>query len=133
MKKALFFSVIILAVALGGWIVLLRHADRDTISYTQFLQQVQTGQVTNIKIESTDRGASRAAVLLKGGATTYTILPPDYSAALKVLEKNSVNIEIQDSSADPARMLLNATPFLLLLAFWIVLMFNRRSFLRWRG
>jgi len=27
---------------------------------------------------------------------------------------------------------VNATPFLVLLAVWIVLMFNRRRFLRWR-
>ncbi|HTW66371.1 MAG TPA: ATP-dependent metallopeptidase FtsH/Yme1/Tma family protein [Bryobacteraceae bacterium] len=131
MKKAVFFLVLMLVALAGAWVIFMNRSNGNTMSYTEFLQRVQTGQFSSIKIDSADGGSSRATIRLKSGGTANTILPPDYSAALKVLEKNSVSIEIQDSSTNPARLLVNMAPFFLLLAFWVFLMFNRRSFLRW--
>jgi len=35
---------------------------------------------------------------------------------------NTVNVEIRDSSFEPGRLLFNATPFVLLVGFWFVLL-----------
>ena len=38
------------------------------------------------------------------------------------MQDNLVNVEIQDPSSSPLQLFMNATPFLLLLGAWIVLM-----------
>jgi hypothetical protein len=43
-----------------------------------------------------------------------------------ILQQNIVKIEIRDSAPDPCGILLNATPFLLLLAFWAFAMIYLR-------
>ena len=72
------------------------------------------------------QGANAAKVRLKDGSTTQTVLPLDYSAALGAMQQQMVNVEIQDASASPLSLAINAVPFLILLAFWIFLMMNRQ-------
>lgn len=130
-KAAILGAVLILA-GIAVWMIGAGHAGQATISYSQFIQQVRAGQVAKVEVAAGNPGASPATIHLKDGHVSRTILPSDYSAALALLEAQSANVEIQDASTSPTRLLLNATPFLLLLAVWFILMFNRRRFLRWR-
>jgi ATP-dependent Zn protease len=127
MRKIGFFAILLVVAIVTGWIILADRSNEDTISYTRFLQRVQAGQVAEVKIQSRDREASRATVRLKDGETDHTILPPDYSAALKVLQYNFVNIEIQDAGSDPYRIAINSMPFFILLGFWIFAMMRLRA------
>ncbi len=123
----------LLIAAAAVWMILGSHRTQPTITYTQFIERVRAGQVAGVEIAAGDRGASQATIRFKNGSTGRTVLPFDYSAALALLEEQLVIVEIQDASTSPGRLLLNATPFFLLLAVWVVLMFNRQWFLRWRG
>ena len=81
--------------------------------------------MAEVKISAGNSGADAAKVRLKDGNTTQTVLPLDYSAALGAMQQQMVNVEIQDASASPMRLVVNAGPFLILLALWIFFMTNR--------
>ena len=81
------------------------------------MQQVEAGRVAEVKISGANSGANAAKVRLKDGSTTQTVLPLDYSAALGAMQQQMVNVEIQDASASPLSLAINAVPFLILLAF----------------
>jgi preprotein translocase subunit YajC len=100
-----------------------------TLSYSQLLRQVQAGQVAEVEIAAGNSGANPARVRFKDGQVLRTILPSDYSAALAIMQ-DKANVEIRDAAWEPVRLLLNATPFLLLLAVWIFLMTRRRFLTR---
>jgi len=130
--KAAILSAVLILAGIVVWIIAGSHASQNTINYSQFIHQARAGQVAKVEIAAGNPGASPATIHLKDGQVSRTILPSDYSAALALLEAQSVNVEIQDASTSPTRLLVNATPFLLLLAIWVFLMLNRRRFLRWR-
>jgi len=126
------FAALLIAGAVI-WMIVPSHRAQPTITYTQFIERVRAGQVAGVEIAAGNLGASPATIQLKNGQTAQTVLPLDYSAALALLEEQLVNVEIRDASTSPMHLLVNATPFLALLAVWVVLMFNRQWFLRWRG
>ncbi len=131
LRIAVVLAGLLIAVA-TVWMGLGGHRTQPTITYTQFIERVRAGQVAGVEIAAGNPGASQATIRLKDGSITRTVLPFDYSAALALLEEQLVNVEIRDNSTSPMHVLVNATPFLVLLAIWVVLMFNRRRFLRWR-
>jgi cell division protease FtsH len=111
------------------WSVAGGRERQSTISYSQFLQQVQAGRVAEVKILADNSGADDARVRLKDGTTTNTVLPSHYSAALQAMQQAMVNVEIQDASNSPMRLALNATPFLILLAIRVYFMTTGRTLL----
>lgn len=127
--KVVILAAVLFLAGIAVWMVGGSRAQQATISYSHFIQQVRTGQVAKVEVAVGNPGASPATIHLKDGQIIRTILPMDYSAALALLEAQSANVEIQDASASPARFLVNATPFLLLLAVWFFLLFNRKRFL----
>jgi cell division protease FtsH len=131
-KIAILGAVLVIGAVTIGRFAGSRPAP-NTINYSQFVERVREGQVARIEIAAGNPGASPATIHLKDGHSAQTILRLDYSAALALLQEKLVNVEIQDTSTSPMRLLLNATPFLVLLAVWVILMLNRRSFLHWRG
>ena len=92
------------------------------LTYSQFLEQVRAGQVASVIVVGSNSGAIQATGRLKNGNTVRTVLPPAYRDAMVVMQDNSVNVEIRDSSSGPLRLLMNATPFFLLFGVWIFLM-----------
>jgi len=130
MKIAVVCAALVIAAA-AAWMIAGSHRTQSTITYTQFIERVRAGQVAGVEIAG-NPGASPATIRLKDGSTTQTVLPLDYSAALALLEEQLVNVEIQDASTSPGRLLMNATPFFVLLAVWVFFMFNRPRFLRWQ-
>ena len=122
---ALLLAALLCAVILI-WISAGQHGGQSTISYSQFLQQVEAGRVAGVKISAGNSGADAAKVRLKDGATNQTVLPADYSVALAAMQQRMVNVEIQDAGANSMSLALNAIPFLILLAVWVLLMMNRQ-------
>jgi ATP-dependent Zn protease len=134
MKFRIVVAFVALVIASAAvWMYAHGHRVQSTITYTQFIERVRAGQVAGVEIAAGNLGASPATIHLKDGSTTQTVLPMDYSGALALLENQLVNVEIRDASSSPTQLLVNATPFLVLLAVWVFLMINRRRFLRWRG
>jgi len=130
MKKFVFFAILAVVALLIGWIVFQSRSMPTTISYTQFIERVQNGQVDAVKIGSGQWGSSRATVHLKNGETRSTVLPPDYSGALAMLQEKLVNVEIRDAWSNPTQILGNASPFLVLVAVWVIFMARLRP---WRN
>src|SRR6201986_4729574 len=92
-------------------------------TYSEFLQRVQAGDVANATIVVAARsGADQIDYTLKNGKRVKTVVPSDDREALAAMRDKLVNVEIRDASSSPFRLLVNATPFLLLLAFWVVMM-----------
>ena len=96
-----------------------------TLTYSQFLQQVRTGQVVNVVIRDSNSGAAQATCRLKNGNTALTVLPSDYRDVMAEMQEKAVDVEIRNSSFGPLRFFTNVLPVLLLLGLWIFLM-NRK-------
>lgn len=122
-KTKLAIVCALLACVLAAvWLAATRKPHLTNYTYSQFLDQVRNGQVSDAIIIGTNSGAAITTFHLKNGQSAQTVLPSEYRDALRAMQDKLVNIEIRDASSEPRRILLNATPFLLLLAVWIVLM-----------
>ncbi len=92
-------------------------------TYSEFLNRVQAGEVTKATVEIAARsGADQIDYTLKNGKRVKTVIPSDDREALAAMRDKLVNVEIRDASTSLLRLLVNTTPFLLLLAFWVVMM-----------
>jgi len=126
-RKSLLMWVVLVLVAVALFAAIRTSGPGGPkVSYSHFLEQVEDGQVAGVTITSGGSGAARAMAALKDGTTVRTVLPRDYRDVLAVLQARLVNVEIQESPA-ALDTLVNASPFLLLLALWIILMNRMRN------
>lgn len=116
---------VLVGVACILWMAVVGGRSPTKLTYSQFLQQVRTGQVANVTIKDSNSGAAQATCRLKNGNAAVTVLPSDYRDAVAEMQDEAVNIEIRDSSSGPLRLLANVVPVLLLLGLWIFMM-NRK-------
>lgn len=119
-KKIVFWIVLLGVAALLAAVVANKPAP-PIGTYSQFLQQVQSGSVLKAVINPDHQGAYPVDYSLRDGAHMRTVLPHDYRAALDAMQQKLVNIEIAEPLAWP-RVLANSAPFLILLAFWFFMM-----------
>jgi cell division protease FtsH len=122
--KSVVFWVVLVGVAALIWATAQAGSASAKATYSQFLQQVQSGQVSKAIIVADHTGANPVTYSLKDGSQARTVVPSDYRAALEAMQQKMVNIEIRDASSQWIRVLLNASPFLVLLGFWVY-MLNR--------
>jgi len=122
MKPVVFWSVFVVVVAsVLSSLVRTSPPRLPTVTYSQFLREVAEGSVASATING-GRNASPTVISLKDGRTEQTVLPGDYRLALSAMEAKLVNIKIVDSSENWRSILVNASPFLVLLALWVILM-----------
>ena len=112
------FWAILFCVAGTLWMVVAGRHPEPKITYSQFLASVESGQVASVTIMSSNSGAFPAVCRLKDGGTVRTVLPAAYGDALRAMQEKLVSVEIRDTSSEPLRLLINMTPFLVLLGFW---------------
>lgn len=124
--KGVLVGAILVCGAAVLWLADKQRAE-PTLTYSQFLASVESGQVASVTILSSNSGAVRADCGLTDGSVVQTVLPSDYRDALRTMQEKSVNIEIRDSSSDPLRLLINTTPFFVLLAAWFFMMRRMRN------
>jgi ATP-dependent Zn protease len=92
-------------------------------TYSEFLKRVQAGEVARATVVVASRsGADQIDYTLKNGSRVKTVVPSDDREALAAMKDKLVNVEIRDASASPYRLLVNSSPFLVLVAFWIFMM-----------
>ena len=128
-KNVVFWAVLI-GVAALLWAVIQNKPNSPNATYSQFLQQVQSGQVSKATIVAAQNGANPVTYSLKDGSRVDSVLPHDYRDALEAMQQKMVDIEIRDASTQWPRMAANASPFFVLLAFWVFMMIrmsNRRD------
>ena len=107
-------STVLICVAGVLWMASTSARSLTTLTYSQFLQQVEAGQVASVVVMGRNSGAVQAICRLTDGSVRLTVLPSDYRDAMTAMRDRSVNIEIRDSSAGSLQPLVKASPFLLL-------------------
>ena len=121
-KTVMFVAVVVGVAVLLRIVIGNTRAGAPTTSYSQFLQQIDDGEVAAVTIAAAASGTSRATYRLKDGSRQSTVLPANYADALRSMHDKRVNIEIQDASEGWTSVLVNASPFFVLVALWLYLL-----------
>ncbi|MBS1854164.1 MAG: ATP-dependent metallopeptidase FtsH/Yme1/Tma family protein [Acidobacteria bacterium] len=120
-----FFCALMICGAIVISILTTHRPSRGAVTYSEFLDRLQNGQVASVVIDAARSGAVEATLRLKDGGSARTVLPADYRDALRSMRDHLVNVEVRDSGAGVGQMLLKAAPFLALLGVWIVLIIRK--------
>jgi ATP-dependent Zn protease len=118
--KLAIICAVLISVAGVLWMATTSQRSLNTLTYSQFLEKVRTGQIASVIVMGSNSGAIQAICRLKDGNAEQTVLPSDYRDAMAAMQDKLVNIEIRDSSSGPLQ-LLYYSPFILILAVWIFL------------
>jgi cell division protease FtsH len=123
--KTAIFWVVLICVAVLLWAVVKTGKSRpdQAINFSQFLADVENGKVKQVQIGGTEvHGEYRE------NAAFHTQIPLNYPDIYKLLQDKSVTMEFKDgNSSNWISLLVNASPFILLLAFWIFMMRQMQS------
>jgi len=124
-KTLIFWVVLIcLAVLLFAVVQSGKGIKEDNISFTQFLDKVKAGEVKDVVIADRDAHGTYQNPNLG----YHTQIPLNYPQLYDLLREKNVNITIKDTSTGNwLTILLNASPFIVLLAFWIFMMRQMQS------
>ena len=119
-KTAVFWAVMVVTAVLL-WRIIQKN-NRDTpgrLTYTEFHQNIIDDNIERITITNSIEVAGR----LRNGESFQTALPSYYPGVIELLSGNGVTIDVKSSST-PAWLstVINASPFLILLGFWIFMM-----------
>jgi cell division protease FtsH len=124
-KTAIFWIVLIcVAVLLFAVVRTGQGRKEQQLTFTEFLDKVDQGQVKEVTITGNDVHG----VYQNGSLGLHTLIPTNYPDVYKQLQEKNVNVEIKDtSSGNWISILLNASPFIILIAFWIFMMRQMQS------
>src|ERR1017187_1560460 len=124
--KTLIFWVVLICVAVL-LIAVVRTGQgikEDSISFTQFLAKVKAGEVKEVTIADRDVHG----VYQNPNLGFHTQVPANYPPLYDLLNDKTVNVTMKDTSSGGwVSILLNASPFIVLLAFWIFMMRQMQS------
>ena len=124
--KTLIFWVVLICVAVLLFAVVHtgQTAKEQTLTFTDFLDKVKNGEIKDVTIADRDAHGSYQ----NPNVTYHTQIPINYPQLYDLLNDKKVNITIKDtSSGNWISILLNASPFIVLLAFWIFMMRQMQS------
>ena len=125
-KNAVIWVVLICVVVLL-WAVVRTGQTRkeENLSFTSFMTDVESGRVRSVEISGTEVKGTFREDPTKSLKTT---VPLNYPDLYKTLREHNVAITIKEtSSGNWVSILVNAIPFILLLAFWIFMMRQMQS------
>lgn len=125
-QKNIVFLTVMIGVVVSLALIVGDRRYQTKATYSEFIQQVQSGEVTKATIAVARTGADSVDYILKNGARLQTIVPGDYKDALAAMTANKVAVEIREAS-QWWQILLNMTPFLLLLGFWFLMLGQLRN------
>jgi cell division protease FtsH len=124
--KTAIFWVVLICVAVLLWAVVRTGNTRkdQALTFSQFLNEVDAGNVKSVTIAGNEvHGVFKAD---NGGLRT--LIPTNYPDLYKRMQDKNVNVEIKDGGSNQwVSLLINAIPFVLLLAFWIFMMRQMQS------
>ena len=124
-KTLIFWVVLICVVVL--LIAVVRTAQNpkeQNLSFTEFMDKVKEKQVHSITIT----GSEVHGVYQNPALGLHTFIPANYPDLYNQLRDTGVDVTIKDTStAAWIAMLVNLSPFIVLLAFWIFMMRQMQS------
>ncbi len=116
------FWIVLACVLVLGWQVVKsgRSRPEKTIIFTDFIREVEAGKVRKVTISD---GTHVEGEYKDNGPSLHTLIPAHYVDIYKILQDHNVDIEIREESGKGwVSVLINASPFILLLAFWVFMM-----------
>jgi cell division protease FtsH len=123
--KTAIFWVVLICVAVLLWTVMKHGKGRPEheLIFSQFLYQVENGKVKSVTISGNDvRGT------FTDDQRLHTTIPLNYPDIYKLLRDKNVSIDIKEASnSNWVSILVNAVPFILIIAFWIFMMRQMQS------
>jgi cell division protease FtsH len=124
-KTAVFWVVLIcVAVLLFAVVRTGQGRKEQQLTFTEFMDKVQQGQVKDVTISGNEVHGSYQ----NPNQGFHTLIPTNYPDVYKTLQEKGVNVDIKDaSSGNWISILLNASPFIVLIAFWIFMMRQMQS------
>ncbi len=125
--KTAIFWVVLICVAVLLWAVVRNGGRRmeTQLNFTQFLNEVDAGRVKGVAMTGNEvRGTFK-----DDPAGFKALIPTNYPDLYKKLTDKGVSVEIREASTSSnwVSILINAVPFILLLAFWIFMMRQMQS------
>jgi cell division protease FtsH len=124
-KTAVFWVVIIMVVVLL-WTVVRQtksHPD-DQPSFSTFMKNVEEGKVKSVTITGNDVTGSYAG----SNEQFHAVVPVNYPKMIDELQAKGVDVKYgKETTSNWVSILINAIPFVLLLAFWIFMMRQMQS------
>ncbi|MCC6883148.1 MAG: ATP-dependent zinc metalloprotease FtsH [Verrucomicrobiales bacterium] len=125
--KTLVFWVVLVCVGVLVWAVIQAGGGKreEALTFTQFLSEVEAGRIKTVTITGNEvKGTFRD----DQSKQLRTVIPPNYDQTYDILRQRNVNIELKDTSGGSwLSFLVNAVPFILLIAFWIFMMRQMQS------
>ena len=124
--KTIIFWAVLICVAVVLWAVVKtnRGKPEKQITFTDFIKQVDESNIKNVAIT----GNEVKGDFINENASFRTLKPPNYPDFYKMLLDKKIPFEEKDTGGLSLGVLLvNASPFILLLAFWIFMMRQMQS------
>jgi cell division protease FtsH len=124
--KTLVFWVVLICVAVLLFTVVKtgQSPKEQQITFSELMDKVQSGEVAEVNIS----GSEVHGLYQNRQMGFHTFIPPNYSDIYNLLRSKGVNTKYSDASQNNwLGILLNASPFIVLLGFWIFMMRQMQS------
>jgi cell division protease FtsH len=124
--KTIIFWVVLICVAVLLWaVVKTGHTKPDrALNFSEFLMEVEAGNVKAVTINGSDVKGD----FMNGRDAFHTVSPSNYPKLFDLLNDKKVAMTFNDSNSSSwVSILVNASPFLLLIGFWIFMMRQMQS------
>ncbi len=120
-KTAIFWFVMICTAVLLWAVVKSGSPTKEkALTFTQFIDEAQSGNVSEVTISN---GNQVTGKLRNSPMTLRTVIPSNYPDIYKLLQDKKVNIDVKQADSNSwFSLLVNASPFILLIGFWIFMM-----------
>jgi len=97
----------------------------QNLTFTQFVAKVEAGSVDKVTITGNEVHGTYKS---NPNATLHTFIPVNYPDIIKQMQEHGVDVEIKDTSSSGwVSILINASPFIVVIAFWIFMMRQMQS------
>jgi cell division protease FtsH len=97
----------------------------QNLTFTQFVAKVEAGSVDKVTITGNEVHGTYKS---NPNATLHTFIPVNYPDIIKEMQEHGVDVEIKDTSSSGwVSILINASPFIVVIAFWIFMMRQMQS------
>jgi cell division protease FtsH len=124
--KTVIFWAVLIGVALMLWLVVKNgHTKPDrALNFSEFLNEVEAGNIKSVSIN----GTSVKGDFVSGNTSFHTEVPVNYPKLYDTLSDKKVQMTFESSNSNGwVSLLVNASPFLLLIGFWIFMMRQMQS------
>ena len=124
--KTIIFWAVLIGVAVLLWAVVKNgHQKPDRpLNFSEFLSEVEAGNIKSVSIN----GTSVKGDFISGNNSFHTEVPSSYPKLYDMLSEKKVQMSFESSNPNSwLSILVNASPFLLLIGFWIFMMRQMQS------